>query len=128
MSAPSERPGRGRRFFVVGVIVALLIAGVGSFYASSHPDGLEFVAEKTGFIDSADDSPTADGPLADYQTKGVDDARISGGLAGVIGVLLVLGLATGVAFAVRRRGPGSGEQDRETDPEPSADDDRSTSR
>ncbi len=93
-----------RRFFAVALVVSLLVAGVASYYASSHPDGLEYVAEQTGFIDSAEDSPTADSPLADYQTSGVDDARISGGLAGVIGVVVMLLLSTGLFWLVRRRG------------------------
>ena len=46
-----------------------------------------------------------DGPLADYQTDGVDDERLSGGLAGVLGVLLVLVLMGGLAWLLRRRGP-----------------------
>jgi len=96
---------RSRRFFVVGLLVALVVAGVGSYYASSHPDGLEFVAGETGFLDSADDPKTADSPFADYQTAGIDDERVSGGLAGVVGVALVLVLAGGLAYAVRRRGP-----------------------
>ena len=94
-----------RRFFAVALVVTLLVAGVASYYASSHPDGLEYVAEQTGFIDSAEDSATADSPLADYQTKGVEDARISGGLAGVIGVVVMLVLSTGLFWAVRRREP-----------------------
>ena len=93
-----------RRFFAVALVVTLLVAGVASHYASSHPDGLEHVAEQTGFIDSAEDSATADSPLADYQTSGVDDARISGGLAGVIGVVVMLVLSTGLFWLVRRRG------------------------
>ena len=64
-----------RTFFVTALLVALLIAGLGSYYASAHPDGLEYVAGKTGFLDSADDAKTADSPFADYQTKGVDDER-----------------------------------------------------
>ncbi|WP_206515996.1 PDGLE domain-containing protein [Nocardioides pantholopis] len=95
---------RNRTFFVTALVVALLVAGVASYYASAHPDGLEHVAEKTGFIDTAEESPVADSPLADYQTTGVDDARVSGGLAGVLGVLLVLVLAGGLAWLVRRRG------------------------
>ncbi|MEI5672681.1 MULTISPECIES: PDGLE domain-containing protein [Nocardioides] len=96
---------RNRRFFAAFLLVALLVAGVASYYASSHPDGLEYVAGKTGFLDSAEDSPTADSPLADYQTSGVDNERLSGGLAGVVGVLLVLGIAGGLAWGVRRRTP-----------------------
>ncbi len=94
-----------RTFLVAGLVVALLVAGVGSYYASAHPDGLEYVAEQTGFIDSAEDSPTSESPLADYQTSGVDDARVSGGLAGVIGVVVMLALSTGLFWVIRRREP-----------------------
>ncbi|NYE35187.1 cobalt/nickel transport system permease protein/cobalt/nickel transport protein [Nocardioides cavernae] len=95
----------GTRFFVVALLVSLLVAGVASYYASAHPDGLEHVAEQTGFIDSAEDSATADSPLADYQTSGIDDARLSGGVAGVIGVLVMLLLSTGLFWLIRRREP-----------------------
>ncbi|MBL0747107.1 PDGLE domain-containing protein [Nocardioides baculatus] len=94
-----------RRIFAVALIVSLLVAGVASYYASAHPDGLEYVAEQTGFLDSAEDSAASDSPLADYQTEGVDDARISGGLAGVIGVVVMLVLSSGLFWAVRRREP-----------------------
>lgn len=93
---------RTRTFLVVGVAVALLLAGGVSFYASSNPDGLEYVAEQTGFLDTAQENAAADGPLADYRTEGVEDERLSGGLAGVVGALVVLLLAGGLAFAVRR--------------------------
>ena len=33
-----------RRLFAVALVVSLLLAGVASYYASSHPDGLEYVA------------------------------------------------------------------------------------
>ena len=94
-----------RAFFATFLLVALLVAGFGSYYASAHPDGLSFVAEKTGFSDQEKSSGTSDGPLAGYRTKGIDDARLSGGVAGVAGCLLVLTLAGGLAWAVRRRGP-----------------------
>ena len=94
---------RTRTLLVVGVAVALLLAGVASFYASANPDGLEYVAEQTGFLDTADEHGAADGPLADYGTEGVDNERLSGGVAGVVGSLVVLVLAGGLAFAVRRR-------------------------
>ena len=100
-----------RGFFAVALVVSLLVAGVASYYASSHPDGLEHVAEQTGFIDSAEDSATADSPLADYQTSGVDDARVSGGLAGVIGVVVMLVLSTGLFWLVRRRGTDDADSD-----------------
>ena len=94
-----------RRFFVVALVVSLLVAGVASYYASAHPDGLQYVAEQTGFGDAATDSAASDSPLADYQTTGVDDARLSGGLAGVLGVVVMLVLSTGLFWLIRRRDP-----------------------
>ena len=96
-----------RTFFLVGLVVSLLLAGVASYYASAHPDGLEFVAEQAGFLDTARDSAAADGPLADYRARGLGDARLSGGVAGVVGCLVVLVLAGGLALLLRRRGSTS---------------------
>jgi cobalt/nickel transport protein len=90
-------------FLLVGLFVALAVAGIGSYYASSSPDGLEWSAEKEGFLHTAEDSATADSPLADYAVSGVDDGRLSGGLAGVIGVAVTLVLAGGITLLVRRR-------------------------
>lgn len=94
---------RQHRFLAVGLLVALLLAGVGSFYASSHPDGLEYVAGRTGFLDSADDPVDTGSPFADYGTKGVDDERLSGGIAGVAGVGLTLLIGGGLFQVLRRR-------------------------
>jgi cobalt/nickel transport protein len=104
MSTPRPRSSN-RRFFAVALLVSLLVAGVASYYASAHPDGLEYVAEQTGFLGSAEDPATADSPLADYRTDGIDDARLSGGVAGVVGVVVMLVLSTGLFWAVRRREP-----------------------
>ncbi|HYH33756.1 MAG TPA: PDGLE domain-containing protein [Nocardioides sp.] len=107
----TARTASTRGFLAVGLLVALLLAGVASYYASSHPDGLEYVAEQTGFLDSAEDSPTAGGPLADYQTRGVDDERASGALAGVAGVAVMALLSGGLFWALRRREPDAAATD-----------------
>ena len=101
---------RTRTLVLVGVVVALLVAGVASFYASSHPDGLEYVAEQAGFAESAEDSATDDSPLADYQVRGVENDALSGGLAGVAGALLVLVLAGGLTYLVRRKAAASADK------------------
>jgi hypothetical protein len=92
-------------FVLAGLLVALLIAGVGSRYASSSPDGLESAASTTGFADTARDSAAAGSPLADYGVAGVSEGWLSGGVAGVVGVLLVLALAGGLTLLLRRRSP-----------------------
>lgn len=90
-------------FLLAGLVVALLIAGLGSFYASSHPDGLVKSAEDEGFLGTARDSAAADSPLAGYGVSGVENDRLSGGLAGIIGVAVTLVVAGGVTLLVRRR-------------------------
>ncbi|XVX19068.1 PDGLE domain-containing protein [Actinomycetota bacterium] len=108
-SRPNQSDAKGRRglpvrtLVLIGLALSLLLAGVGSYYASSHPDGLEYVAEKTGFGDSAKDSATSDSPLSDYAVKGISDGRLSGGLAGVAGVAAVGALSFGLFMALRRR-------------------------
>lgn len=81
-----------KKFYLIGLTIALLIAGVLSFYASSSPDGLEKVATDLGFIDAAKDSATSKSALADYAIAGISNERLSVGLAGIIGVI-VTGLA-----------------------------------
>ncbi|WP_167305961.1 PDGLE domain-containing protein [Nocardioides euryhalodurans] len=93
-----------RAFLAIGLLVVLLVAGVASYYASSHPDGLEYVAEQTGFLDTAEDSPTAGSPLADYGTRGVEDDRASSAVAGIVGVAVMAGLSGALFWALRRRG------------------------
>ena len=91
---------------VVGVsilLVALLLAGVVSYYASSSPDGLNRVAEDEGFAQTEKTHPNAYGTFAGYETGEVGDDRLSGGLAGVAGVLAVLALAGGLTLVLRRR-------------------------
>lgn len=94
------------RWVALGVlVVALVLAGVVSYYASSSPDGLNRVAQDKGFADTEKDHGAADSPLAGYSAADVDDQRLSGGLAGVTGVVVVLALAGGLALVVRRRRP-----------------------
>lgn len=96
-----------RAFFVAFASAALLLAGVVSYFASSSPDGLERVATDKGIAASERDHATAGGPLADYGLRGVDNDWLSGGLAGVAGVGVVLVMTTGVSFVVRRKDAAS---------------------
>jgi cobalt/nickel transport system permease protein len=92
-----------RKVWAAGLVASLVLAGFVSFYASADPDGLEKVAADHGIDEKAKDHDIADSPLADYGVKDVDDARLSGGLAGVIGVGVTIVAGTGVFWAVRRR-------------------------
>ncbi|MFI9203444.1 energy-coupling factor ABC transporter permease [Streptomyces sp. NPDC053048] len=96
-------PRSARRIGAVGLVAALALAGFVSYYASTSPDGLEKVAHDKGIDSKAEDHAAKDSPLADYQVEDVGDERISGGLAGVIGVGATLAVGTGVFVVVRRR-------------------------
>ena len=92
------------KFIAAGFLVAAILAGGASYYASSNPDGLEKVAEDVGFIDTAKDSAVADSPLADYGVAGIDNARVSGGLAGILGIIAT-GAVGGALFMFIRKKP-----------------------
>ncbi|MEV5198517.1 energy-coupling factor ABC transporter permease [Streptomyces sp. NPDC053720] len=92
-----------RGIWAAGLVTALVLAGFVSYYASSDPDGLEKVAADQGIDKKAEEHAAKDSPLADYGVKDVSDARISGGLAGVIGVAATVVVGSGVFYVVRRR-------------------------
>ncbi|MGY3516267.1 PDGLE domain-containing protein [Micromonospora sp. PTRAS2] len=105
-------------FVVGGLLVALLLAGVVSNYASSHPDGLDSSLLKGCTVDAEGeitggscpaqqerDHELADSPLADYGVRGLDNDFLSTGLSGVLGVLLTFAVGGGVFWLLRRRGP-----------------------
>ncbi|MDH6435058.1 cobalt/nickel transport system permease protein [Streptomyces sp. SAI-144] len=92
-----------RKVWITGLVTSLVLAGFVSFYASADPDGLEKVAADKGIDAKTEKHATADSPLADYGVKDVEDARLSGGLAGVIGVGVTVVAGSTVFWAVRRR-------------------------
>ena len=99
-----KRTTRGVAVVVlVGMLASILLATVASFYASSAPDGLERVARDTGFDDQAQESATADSPIADYAFSGVEDERISVALAGLIGVAITGVIGFGLFAALKPR-------------------------
>ncbi|MFC7306170.1 energy-coupling factor ABC transporter permease [Streptomyces monticola] len=102
--ATVEGPVRSpRKVWAAGLVASLVLAGFVSFYASANPDGLEKVATDQGIDKKAEDHAAKDSPLADYGVKDIANARLSGGLAGVIGVGATVVVGTGVFWTVRRR-------------------------
>ncbi|MFD7320757.1 energy-coupling factor ABC transporter permease [Streptomyces sp. NPDC059875] len=102
-AAPAETPGSPKKVWIGGLVAALVLAGFVSFYASASPDGLEKVAADKGIDKNVEEHAAADSPLADYGVKGIETARLSGGLAGVIGVGATLAVGTGAFWVIRRR-------------------------
>ncbi len=97
-TASARRPIASRTLLIAGSVATLLVAGVLSFAASSHPDGLEYVAEERGFLGTATDHLFGGFALADYGDVG----GIPVGVAGVLGVAVTV-LIGWVVFRVTAR-------------------------
>ncbi|MFX0594346.1 PDGLE domain-containing protein [Melissospora conviva] len=106
-------------FVLGGLLVALLLAGVVSNFASSHPDGLDsslrdgcvFDAEENVIggscpAQAAREHELGDSPLADYGIRGIGNDFLSTGLSGVAGVLLTFAVGGGLFRLARPRGGG----------------------
>ncbi|MDX3241745.1 energy-coupling factor ABC transporter permease [Streptomyces sp. ME18-1-4] len=102
-TAPVAARTSRRTLWVTGLVTSLVLAGFVSFYASANPDGLEKVAADKGIDKRTQKHASSDSPLADYGVKDITDARLSGGLAGVIGVGTTVVAGSTVFWAVRRR-------------------------
>ncbi len=111
---------RSRLFFVGFALVTLIVAGVVSYFASSSPDGLDSATlqgcqvvetqageELTGscIAQHATDHHLAGSPLADYAIEG---RAGTGGLAGIIGVLVTVAIAGGAFWLISRAKTRSG--------------------
>ncbi|WP_103961493.1 energy-coupling factor ABC transporter permease [Nonomuraea solani] len=96
---PVAAGGALKPFLLGGVGVTLVLAGLVSFFASSSPDGLEAVAENKGFLSQATDHMFGEWAMADYGEVG----GIPVGVAGIVGVGLVLLIAGALAYAARSR-------------------------
>ncbi|MFA9272212.1 MAG: PDGLE domain-containing protein [Baekduiaceae bacterium] len=94
-------------FILCAIGVSLALATVVSPWASSHPDGLEKVADQQQFLDSARQAGVQQqAPAPDYAFPGVRDASAATAAAGVTGTLLVLAAGTGIGLLVARRRTG----------------------
>ena len=95
---PAGAATGGLRWAIVGLALTL---GVTLFapLASSHPDGLERVAEDKGFIEMAADAFYE--IIPDYVLPGISNRAVATTAAGIVGVLVVAGVATGIAWLRR---------------------------
>ncbi|WP_018681131.1 PDGLE domain-containing protein [Actinokineospora enzanensis] len=112
----TTRNKRNLGFLLGFLAVALILAGVVSYFADSDPDGLDHATlqgcqvltndqnvetlEGTCIAQNAKEHRMASGPLADYK---VDGGEGTTGLAGVIGVAVTVVVAGGLFWVLRRR-------------------------
>lgn len=91
---------------LAGLAIAVLVAASSAWLASGDPDGLERVAEDKEFIETAKDPGYE--ILPDYTIPGID-GEVSTALAGIVGVVVLLGVGLGAGHLLSRRdGEGAG--------------------
>lgn len=103
MKQQTDRPSRGGsrlRWVLVALGIAIVVVVAAALFASGDPDGLERVAEQIGFGEAAQGSPFR--IIADYVFPGLDGPMATI-VAGVIGVLVVFGIAWLIGRLLARR-------------------------
>lgn len=96
----APQPAGSKGVLLVGGLLALALA-VLSPLASSFPDGLEWVAEQRGFIDTARDAPY--NIIPDYVFPGIQNEAAATIIAGILGVIIVAVVMLGVSITRRKR-------------------------
>lgn len=103
----SEGVGGGKGVIVGGLILAVALAVLAPL-ASAHPDGLEWVAAQNGFLGRAQGASF--NVIPNYVLPGVSNAALATILAGVLGLLLVLGVVLALAYSRRHRAAAESQQ------------------
>lgn len=93
----------GSRAIAVGGLALALALAVLSPIASANPDGLEWVAEQQNFGGSARDPQFS--IIPDYVFPGIDSPALATIVAGVLGTIIVFGVALAVAYSRKKRQP-----------------------
>jgi hypothetical protein len=83
---------------IIGLGLAVIVA-LFSPLASSHPDGLERVAEDEEFLHEAKDPPYK--IIADYVFPGVENEAVATVLSGLIGIAIVAAIVFGLVYGMR---------------------------
>ena len=92
-----------KRLVLWSLAVSLFVGGIVSHYASSLPDGLERSDEKLVGTELNDSGQVVPAPMPDYTVPGIRNARVSGGVAGIAGVIITFGLCLLLGKLVERR-------------------------
>jgi cobalt/nickel transport protein len=93
------------KFLYIGIVLAILIAVLAPFLASSDPDGLESAAgkvveeSKISIIEEME--PVISSPMSDYSIEGM--GKTGEVLAIVLGTLAVLAISIGLGKVLNKK-------------------------
>ena len=96
-----EKAREGNKGILLGGGLLVLLLAVLSPLASTHPDGLEWVAGQYGFLDKAREAFYK--LIPDYMIRGIANPALSTIAAALIGSAVVFSLALGIARIEKRK-------------------------
>ncbi|MDD5529944.1 MAG: PDGLE domain-containing protein [bacterium] len=92
-----------KKIIFTGLIISFFLVLFISPFASSSPDGLERVAINKEFIEKGEGHNVIKSPMPDYLIPGIKQEKVSTSVAGLIGVLIVFGIAYGASAIFRKK-------------------------
>ena len=90
LPSSSQKVSHRSSLWIIGLALAVLLT-ILSPLASTHPDGLERVAEQQGFIKLA--QPDVFQLIPDYIVPGINNTTLATIIAGMVGVLIIIGVS-----------------------------------
>ena len=90
------------KFYVIGLVIALVICVLSPFLASGNPDGLEASAEVLN-PSSLESEPLLSVIMPDYTFEGMEDNPLAGVVSLLIGAVVTVALAGGVVYIVTKK-------------------------
>jgi len=97
---------KNRNFLIGGLAIALFIAILAPFLASSNPDGLDSTVES---LEVPESEAAFQSPLPDYAIPGMEDNPLGGVVSLVLGTILVLVVALVLAKLLSKKGNSKNE-------------------
>lgn len=91
------------REMIIAFVFCLVVVGAAAAFASSHPDGLEWVAAKLGFEDKAAGTAYLKSLMPDYSISSIKSSFWSTAVSGVFGLGAIYLLASMVFKAILRK-------------------------
>jgi cobalt/nickel transport protein len=92
---------KDRNFVIAAILLCVVIAVLAPFIASPNPDGLEKSAEQ--LMGNPETEPVLQSPMPDYTIEPF--GKMGEIFAMILGILVTLAVAYGVAMFIRRRNP-----------------------
>jgi len=74
---------------IISLLICAIVVALAAAFASSYPDGLEWIAAKMGFEGRAAESNIVNSPMADYVVPKMGGGTLSTATAGILGIVFV---------------------------------------